>query len=183
MEVDEKDKKIAILLEDLSSLESYLRDLLSFLPLPICVASSNGIILEANPALSEISGYEIEELIGSSVEEIFKKEEIEKLLKETLEKGFLRAREVSFFTKEKKEIPVSLSIKLRKSEEGEIIGYFLGFFDLTEIKKTEAELRYRLEELEKLQRLVVGRELKMIELKEEIERLRRELEKYKGRGT
>jgi hypothetical protein len=72
---------------------------------------------------------------------------------------------------------------LRKSEEGEIIGYFLGFFDLTEIKKTEAELRYRLEEVEKLQRLVVGRELKMIELKEEIERLKRELEKYKGRGT
>jgi hypothetical protein len=29
----------------------------------------------------------------------------------------------------------------------------------------------------------VGRELKMIELKEEIERLKRELEKYKGRGT
>jgi hypothetical protein len=29
----------------------------------------------------------------------------------------------------------------------------------------------------------VGRELKMIELKEEIEKLKRELEKYKGRGT
>ncbi len=30
---------------------------------------------------------------------------------------------------------------LRKSEEGEIIGYFLGFFDLAEIKKREKDLR------------------------------------------
>jgi len=39
-------------------------------------------------------------------------------------------------------------------------------------------LRERLLELEKFQRLTVGRELKMVELKKEIKRLKKELEKY-----
>jgi PAS domain S-box-containing protein len=181
MEIDEREKKISILLEDLSSLESYAKDLLSFLPIPVCIISPIGIILEVNPALKEISGYEIEELIGKPIEEIFKKEEIEELTREALEKGFVKGKETSILTKEKKKIPVSISAKLRKSEEGEIIGYFLGFFDLSNIKKTETELRDRLEELEKFLRITVDRELKMMELKEEIEKLKKELEKYKGR--
>lgn len=37
------------------------------------------------------------------------------------------------------------------------------------------ELQERVEELEKLHRLTVGRELRMIELKKEIERLKKEL--------
>jgi uncharacterized membrane protein YjjP (DUF1212 family) len=47
------------------------------------------------------------------------------------------------------------------------------------IKERTAELQKRLEELERFQRLIVGRELKMIELKKEVKRLQEELEKYK----
>ncbi|MDI6592133.1 MAG: hypothetical protein QME61_04390, partial [Patescibacteria group bacterium] len=47
------------------------------------------------------------------------------------------------------------------------------------IKERTKELRKKIEELERFQKLAVGRELKMIELKEEIERLKGELEKYK----
>lgn len=136
-----QEEKISTLLEDLASLESYARDLFSFLPLPVCLISSIGIILEVNPAFEEISGYKIEEIIGKPVEEIFDQEEIGELSKKTLEKGFIRTSEISLFTKEKRQIPVSASTTLRKSEEGEIIGYFLGFFDLTEIKKREKELK------------------------------------------
>ncbi|MDI6592030.1 MAG: HAMP domain-containing protein [Patescibacteria group bacterium] len=46
------------------------------------------------------------------------------------------------------------------------------------IKERTKELRKKIEELEKFQRLAVGRELKMIELKEEIKKLKEEL---KGR--
>jgi len=38
-----------------------------------------------------------------------------------------------------------------------------------------------MKELERFNRLAVGRELKMIGLKEEIRELKKELEKYKGR--
>jgi len=142
MEVEKKEEeKISILLEDLTSLESYSRDLFVFLPLPVCLASSIGIILEANPSFEKISGYKIDESIGTAIEKIFEKREIEKLAKETLEKGFVRSRETNIFTKDKRKVPVSVSTTLRKSAEGEIIGYFIGLFDLTEIKSTENELR------------------------------------------
>lgn len=37
------------------------------------------------------------------------------------------------------------------------------------------------EELEKFQKLAVGRELKMIEIKKEIKKLKEELEKFQGK--
>lgn len=48
-----------------------------------------------------------------------------------------------------------------------------------QIKERTKELQGRVNELERIHRLTVGRELKMIVLKEEIERLKEELEKYK----
>ncbi|MCD6232918.1 HAMP domain-containing protein [bacterium] len=42
------------------------------------------------------------------------------------------------------------------------------------------DLKERLEELERFHKLTVGRELRMIELKQEIKKLKKELEKYKS---
>lgn len=44
--------------------------------------------------------------------------------------------------------------------------------DITDIKNTEETLRTEKEEVEKLNKILVGRELKMIELKEEVDRLK-----------
>jgi PAS domain S-box-containing protein len=141
MGMKEDKEKISILIEDLASLESYARDLFSFLPLSVFLVNPIGIVLETNPAFEEISGYKIEEAIGKPIEAFFIKEEIEEILKETLEKGFVKEREINFFTKDKRKIPVNIFTTLRKSEEGEIIGYLIAFFDLTTIKKREMELR------------------------------------------
>lgn len=52
--------------------------------------------------------------------------------------------------------------------------------DLEEqVKQRTKELQGKIEEMEKFQKLVVGRELKMIELKKEIGRLKEELKNYK----
>lgn len=48
-----------------------------------------------------------------------------------------------------------------------------------QVKGRTKELQEKLAEMERFQRLAVGRELKMIELKEEIKKLKEELEKYK----
>lgn len=137
----ESEEKTSILLDDLVSLENYVRDLFNFLPFPLCFISPNGTILEANPTFEEISGYTFAEIIGKTIEEIFKKEEFEEIEKETFEKGFCGGREISFIKKEKIEIPVQVFTKLRKSEEGEEVGYFLSFVDLTQIKQKEKELK------------------------------------------
>ena len=52
--------------------------------------------------------------------------------------------------------------------------------DITERKTTEAEIKARTEELEQMNRFMVGRELKMIELKKKVERLEKELELLRG---
>jgi len=49
------------------------------------------------------------------------------------------------------------------------------------IEERTKEIKERVEELERFHKLAVGRELKMIELKEEIKGLKKELEKNKGR--
>jgi len=148
--IEEERKKIEYLLEDLTSLENYTKDLFNFFPIPICVVSSIGIILEANPSLEKITGYQIEELIGKGIEELFKIEDIDNLTKEIFEKELVKGKEVTLLTKEKKEIPVSVYARLRKTEQGEAIGYFLGFFDLTEIKKFQEQLQEKINELERL---------------------------------
>lgn len=168
----EKDKKIETLLEDLASLESYILDLFTFAPLPICFASPIGVVLEFNPAFEKISGYKFYEIVGDGIEKIFDEEEIEDVIKEVLAKEEVASKEAVLITKDKKEISVSIFAKARKDEEGKIVGLFIGLFDLSRTKETERRLQEKVEELEKFHRIAVGRELKMIELKEELERLK-----------
>lgn len=135
----EYQNKIAVLVEDLSSLEAYAKELFSFSPLPICFISPIGLILEANPAFERISGRTMNDIIGEAVEKFFNQDQLEIFLKEIEEKGFSSVIELSFFLGENK-IIVGASGRARKNQSGEFIGYFLGFFDLTEIKKKEDEL-------------------------------------------
>jgi hypothetical protein len=55
---------------------------------------------------------------------------------------------------------------------GKVLGVFAAARDVTEQTRAQREVVERLAELEEFQRLTVGRELKMIELKKEIENLK-----------
>ncbi len=60
-----------------------------------------------------------------------------------------------------------------KNSKDEIVG-IIGFtVDITEIKKAEEELRVRSEEVERMNNLMIDRELKMVQLKNEIESLKK----------
>lgn len=59
-----------------------------------------------------------------------------------------------------------------KDETGKIVASLVTFQDITERKKTETSLRLHSEEMEKINKVMIGRELKMIELKKEIEDLK-----------
>ena len=56
---------------------------------------------------------------------------------------------------------------------GTVLGGFAAARDVTEQVRAQKEVVERLAELERFQRLTVGRELKMIELKKEIEYLKK----------
>jgi two-component system CheB/CheR fusion protein len=56
-----------------------------------------------------------------------------------------------------------------------IAGVVLNFVEITARKRNEAELQVRADELERFNRAAVGRELRMVELKKEINSLRAQL--------
>ncbi len=183
------DKKIEALTEDITLLEGYIEDLFSFTPLPLCFVSPKGMVLEINPAFMKLTGYDEYEIVGENISVFLQKDEVDNILKETTEKGELRKEEVAIRKKEGCEVMVVAFAKLRKMKDGGVSGVFLSFFDITEIKKKEEDAREanrkleeKIEELEKINRLTIGRENKMVELKEKIEKLEKQLEDYKKGG-
>ncbi|MCK4822340.1 PAS domain S-box protein, partial [bacterium] len=72
-------------------------------------------------------------------------------------------------------IPVTISAKLVSKEGKGVIQSFIR--DITERKQAEEALKRKNEELERFNRIAVGRELKMVELKKEINSLLKEMEK------
>ncbi len=138
---DEETRKASLLADDLVSLENYIHDLFNFSPLPICFVSPIGVMLEVNPSFEALSNLKSYELIGEPIEKLFEKSKIQEMTKETLEKGFVKGREISFSSGKEKKIPVQVFTRVRKDEKGDVVGYFLGFFDLSKIKEGEEELK------------------------------------------
>jgi len=158
MEIDKKElqflkKELQRAKQDLEDLEIYLEGFFSFLPLAVCTVNPGGIIIDINKAFQTLTGYKSIEIVGKAPEVIFsEKKEIVRLEKEITKKEVIRGLEATLITKEKKKIPVSLSVSIRKDEEGSFIGYFIALSDITEIKKSQEELegkvRERTKELE-----------------------------------
>lgn len=175
---------------DVEDLRRYIEDFTTFLPIAVCDVTPIGIITFVNKALQELADYKEIDIVGEPVETLFlEKKEIEKILAEVSKKEIIRHEELTLISKMKKKISVSLFISSRKDKEGNFLGYFLGIIDISELKKLQEEmeakieertkeLREKIEELENINRLIVGRELKMIELKKEIESLKEKFKKY-----
>jgi nitrate/nitrite-specific signal transduction histidine kinase len=85
------------------------------------------------------------------------------------------AQELKAKTEALEEEKLSLEIKVKaRTRELEELAKTLE----EKVRERTKELQKRVEELEKFQKLTVGRELRMVELKKEIENLKRELQKY-----
>lgn len=183
--VDEKEKN-KTLTEDILLLENYIQDLFAFSPLPLCFINPKGVILEVNPAFIKATGQDEYDVVGETLGIILDSDFAKRIVKDVIEKEVIEKRETKLKTKSGEDIPVVIFAKTRKIKGGSVNGAFFTFFDLTEIKKKEeevrasrAELEERIEAMEKFNKLTIGREMKMVELKEKIENLEEDLKKYK----
>ena len=191
--LDKIKKELQKTREDLNDITSYLDDFLTFLPIAVCDLSPAGIIAQIDKSFEDVSGFGALEIVGEHLTDIFlEKSRINKILNLTRKKGIVKNQEFTLIRKDKKEIIVNTFFSARKDKEGNLIGYFLGMIDISSLKELQyemetkveertKELQGKIEEMEKFQKLAVGRELKMIGLKEEIRELKEELEKTKGR--
>ena len=135
-----EEDKIKSAEQDVFELESYINDIWQFLPIPIAYLNPLGIILDIDQIVPELLGYSKEEILGKRLIDFSQnKERLKEIEKETIKKGFVKNQEASLINKEGKEITVNISTLIRKDENGEIIGFFISLFDITERKRAEEE--------------------------------------------
>lgn len=152
-----------MLLEDIGLLEQYVQELSTFFPLPLCFISPIGVMLEVNPAFEETFGYKFHELIGESLEKIIEKKQADNLISKTTKSGAMKAAEMTLRSKDGREMIMGVYTQARVDENGNLLGFFLGMFDLTDLKKANIALQNltkalqeERDQLSKLQEAVEG---------------------------
>lgn len=143
----------------------------------VITIDKKGIIKFINPVAEALTGWEDGSALGKDLTRVFKikdKETFKSAMKALL-KGDIDSLEKVLISKGKTEIFIDLNAKPIRNDEGITSGFVFIFRDITERKQAESELNERLRELESFQRVTVGRELRMIELKEKIKDLERQL--------
>jgi PAS domain S-box-containing protein len=145
------------------------------------VFDMSGRFLRWNKAGNTILGYTDEEISAMRPTDFFSEEDIPRVT-EAIGKVMREGNasiEAAFITKDKRKIPYEIFGSLLKDSSGQYIGICGVGREITERKEAGKELKKRVKELEDFYNMSVGRELRMIELKNEIESLKAELSKYK----
>jgi len=142
--------------------------------------ADTGDIADVNPFLVEMLGYSKDELIGKKPWEIgpFKdieecKEAFEKLQKEE----YIRYEHLPLETKDGHEIDVEFISNVYTVNHTKVIQ--CNIRNITARKKVEEEIKQRMKNLYDYYDIAIQRESKVKELKNEIENLKEELERYK----
>ena len=152
----------------------------------VIMMDSDGNISYWNKAAERIFGYTEEEVSGKELHALFMPERFHagfskgfEEFKETGQGAAVgKTLELAAVRKDGKEFPVELSLSaLKLKDRWNAIGLMM---DITERKAAEEEIKKKADELEKFNKLAVGREFKMIELKKEINALLEKLGEEPG---
>ncbi len=147
----------------------------------LVMLDKTGKITKISESLIEIGGYPKEELIGKRLKfmTMFTPKSLAQMMMNfirTIADNEIMPYEVEGMTKDGKKLFAEISGSPLKVQ-GKIIGVVAVFRDITEKKTTEEELKEKNEDLEKFNKFAVGRELKIIELKNKIKELEKKLER------
>ncbi len=146
----------------------------------VAIVNKKCVIQYANIAMGRLLGCSNQEIVGKNLQDFLassSSEKVMELCKKKMEKGEIDSgnNEFNFLTKDNDIIIVEISsTPIYKNKK--ITSFHLTVRDITERKKAEESLKQKVEELEQINRLLVGRELKMVELKKRLARAERRLQ-------
>jgi PAS domain S-box-containing protein len=159
-------------------------------PDPVFVADLEGKILQANDAVSELLGFRPDELLEQSLSRFISPQETREFtaaLREVVERGVTRNAVLNPRSASGEIIPTTLNASALRDPDGNVIGAIGILRDMRayekvvrDLEQSKGELQEKISDLEKFEEVVVGRELKMIALEKEIERLQREVDKLRA---
>ena len=158
----------------------YARSLIEASLDPLVTISADGKITDVNEASVKVTGIQREKLIGTDFSNYFTEpDKAQAGYRQVFERGFVADYPLTIRHKNGKLTDVLYNASVYKDDKGNVLGVFAAARDVTaqkqlaekEIAEREKELQ-RIEELERFRKLTVGRELKMIELKKDIEELK-----------
>lgn len=131
--------------------------------------------IRVNDAFCKVLGKTKKDLEGKSCFDLFPKDQADAFLKddlEVIESGKPKTDIIEQMKSPEGIIWVKTDKIIYKDKNDNIIG-IIGFsVDISKQKQVEEKLQERVEETEKLNKLMIGRELKMVELKQEINKLK-----------
>ncbi|GBE04621.1 putative transcriptional regulatory protein pdtaR [bacterium BMS3Abin10] len=153
----------------------------------VITTDGEGRVIYVNPVAEAVTGWRLGEAKGKALETVFKiiseetEEEAESPVNKVLKAGVIvgLANHTLLITRDGTRVAIDDSGAPIKDEKGNILGVVLVFRDIRERRSIEKDLARRVEELESFYHMAIGRELKMKDLKEEIEALKTELSQYK----
>lgn len=149
----------------------------------IFMTDTEGIFTYVNPQFTRTYGFTREEVIGKTTPRILKSGKQSVLeyqnLWNTIKKRERYTYEITNKTKDEQLITVASSINLIEDGRGNILGFLAIQRNISEEKKTRDLEKKHMQDLERLNILMIGREVRMIELKREIAEL---TEKLKSKG-
>ena len=149
----------------------------------VFIVSKTGEIIFANKAAQLISGYSAEEMIGMSLAKFLTQDSLKAALF-ALGQEFLGIHHHGMEVQVKIKSGALRTLELYEGsnfvkEKGKTIGILVTGRDITEHKEAQEKLLQRNRELEEFNRLTIGRETKMIELKQKVKELEVQLEELK----
>jgi len=161
----------------------YARSLIEASLDPLLTISPEGKITDVNEATVKATGASREKLIGADFANYFTEpEKAREGYQQAFAKGFVTDYPLTIRHIDGRLSHVLYNASVYKDADGKVLGVFAAARDITPLKKAEMELADqrgreldRLAELERFQKLTVGRELRMIELKKEVDDLKRKL--------
>ena len=177
-------------MRELDKARAYAESLIKNAPDPVFVSDLEGKILQANDAVSELLGFQPDELLEQSLSRFISPEELREFtaaLREVVERGVTRNALLHPRSASEEVIPTTLNASALRDPTGRVIGAIGILRDMRAYEKvvrdlegSKAELQEKILDLEKFEEVVVGRELKMIALEKEVEKLQQEINQLRA---